>query len=55
MNPQIAELDRPIGELIAPLDPQIEQLSSIPGVEATAARTILAEIGTDISRCGSDS
>jgi transposase len=54
MNRQIAELDQPIGELIAPLYPQIEQLISIPGVEATAARAILAEMGTDITRFGSD-
>jgi transposase len=32
----------------------MEQLTSIPGVEATAARAILAEIGTDMSRFGSD-
>jgi transposase len=54
MSRQIAELDQQIGELIAPLYPQIEQLVSIPGVEATAARAILAEIGTDMSRFGSD-
>lgn len=54
MNRQIAELDQQIEELIAPLSPQIEQLSSIPGVGATAARAILAEIGTDMSRFGSD-
>jgi transposase len=33
--------------------PQIEQLDSIPGVDATAARDILGEIGTDMSRFGS--
>jgi transposase len=54
MNRQIAELDQQIGELIAPLYPQIEPLISIPGVEATAARAMLAEIGTDMSRFGSD-
>jgi transposase len=54
MNRQIAELDQQIGELIAPLYPQIEQLISIPGVEATAARAILAKIGTNMSRFGSD-
>jgi transposase len=54
MNRQIAELDQQIRELIAPLYPQIEQLISIPGVEATAAQMILAEIGIDMSRFGSD-
>jgi transposase len=54
MNRHIAELDQQIGELITLLYPSIEQLSSIPGVEATAARMILAEIGIDTSRFGSD-
>lgn len=54
MNRQIAELDQQIGELITPLYPQIEPLISIPGVEATSARMILAEIGTDMRRFGSD-
>jgi transposase len=54
MNRQIAELDQQIGELMTPLYPQIEQLISIPGVEATSARMILAEIGIDMSRFGSD-
>ncbi len=50
---QLAELDARIGELIAPLQPQIEQLDSIPGVDVTAAWQILAEIGIDMSRFGS--
>jgi len=51
---QIATLDGQIGTLIAPLAPQIEQLDSIPGISETAAREILAEIGTDMQRFGSD-
>ena len=47
---QIKELDEQIGELVAPLTPQIKQLESLPGVQETAARVILAEIGTDMSR-----
>lgn len=35
---QIAELDEPMRLLVEPLMPQIEQLDSIPGVDATAAR-----------------
>jgi transposase len=47
---QIAELDEQMRLLVEPLLPQIEQLDSIPGVDATAARDILGEIGTDMSR-----
>jgi transposase len=54
-----AVLDRPIatlaqqsGELVAPLHVQSAQLESIPGVDITAARDILAESGTDRSRFG---
>jgi transposase len=53
LHRQIADLDRQIGELVEPLRPQIEPLTSIPGVDETAARDILAEIGTDMSRFGS--
>ena len=52
LDRQIAELDQQIGELVHPLRPQITQLDSIPGVDETAARDILAEIGTDMSRFG---
>jgi hypothetical protein len=38
---------------VAPLTPQIAQLTSLPGVEATAARAIRAESGTERSRFGS--
>jgi transposase len=50
---QIAALDEQIRLLIEPFMPQIEQLDSIPGVNATAARDILGETGTDMSRFGS--
>ena len=55
LDRQIAILAQQMGVLVAPLTPQMEQLISIPGVEATAARAILAEIGTDMSRFGSAS
>ena len=45
-------LDEQIRLLVEPLLPQIEQLDSIPGVNAIA-RDILGEIGTDMSRFGS--
>jgi transposase len=54
LDQQIRELDQQIGELVTPLSPQMEQLRSIPGVETTAAGVALAEIGTDMSRFGSD-
>ena len=53
LEAQIADLDARIGELVEPLQPQIEQLCSLPGLDATAARVILAEIGIDMSRFGS--
>jgi transposase len=53
LDRQLADLDQRIGDLMAPLAPQLEQLTSIPGVEATAARAILAEIGTAMRHFGS--
>jgi transposase len=53
LDRQLAELDQPIGELMAPLAPQMERLTRIPGIEATAARAILAEIGPAMRHCGS--
>jgi transposase len=53
LDRQLTDLDQPIGALMAPLAPQLEQLTSIPGVEATAARAILAEIGTAMRHFGS--
>jgi transposase len=53
LDRQIVDLNQQIGDLVAPLAPQLEQLTSIPGVETTSSRAILAEIGTDMSRFGS--
>ena len=55
LDRQSAELDQQIGALVHPLRPQITQLDSIPGVDETAARDIVAEMGTDRSRCGAAS
>jgi transposase len=52
LDRQIATLDQEIGALVAPWQAQIAQLDSIPGVDIIAARDILAEIGTDMSRFG---
>ena len=53
LEQQIADLDQHIGELVAPLQPQLAQLDSIPGVDRIAAREMIAEIGVDMSRFGS--
>jgi transposase len=53
LDSQIAEMDEQIGELVEPLQPQIDQLDTIPGVNATAAGLIIAEIGTEMRRFGS--
>jgi Transposase IS116/IS110/IS902 family len=52
LDRQMATLDQQIGALVAPLQAQIAQLDSIPGVDIMAARDMLAEIGTDMSRFG---
>jgi transposase len=52
LDRQMAALDQQIGALVAPLQAQIAQLESIPGVDIMAARDILAEMGTDMSRFG---
>ena len=49
---QMATLDQQIGALGAPLQAPLAQLDSMPGVDSTAARALLAEIGTAMSRFG---
>jgi transposase len=49
---QMAILDQQIGTLVAPLQQQIAPLESIPGVDIIAARDLIAEMGTDMSRFG---
>jgi len=53
-NEQIQAVDREIQVLCEALQPEIEQLDSIPGIETVAAQAILAEIGPDMSVFGSD-
>lgn len=50
---QIAELDEPIRQATEPFAPPLDLLQSIPGVQAMAARDIIAEMGSDMSRFGS--
>ena len=50
LNSDIAELDHRIEEQIAPFAQAVTRLDEIPGVGLTAAQTIIAEIGLDMSR-----
>lgn len=52
-NRQISELDSQITHVMEPMQEESLRLTSIPGVGHTAARIILSEIGTDMSRFGS--
>jgi transposase len=52
-NRQISEMDSQIDCLMEPLQEEASRLTSIPGVGQTAARIILSEIGTDMTRFGS--
>lgn len=50
---EIKVIDEQIDQLVGPMTASIEQLDSIPGIHSIAARLILAETGTDMSRFGS--
>ena len=50
---QVAALDEQIRQATEPVAPQLDLLPSIPGSQAIAARDIIAEIGSDMSRFGS--
>ena len=49
-NDQIAELDGRIDAMVDPIRKEVDLTKSIPGIQETAARAIIAEIGTDMSR-----
>jgi transposase len=49
---QIATLAQELGALVAPVPAQLAPLESLPGGERSAARDMLAEMGTDRSRFG---
>lgn len=53
LEAQLVALDERIASLVKPMTSEVELLDSIPGVDVRAARIILAEIGTDMSRFGS--
>jgi transposase len=46
----VDEFDAQIGRLLEPFRAQLEQVLTIPGVRETAAASIIAEIGVDMSR-----
>lgn len=46
----LAHLQQAIEDQLRPLEEAMELVQSIPGIQATAAATILAEIGVDMSR-----
>lgn len=50
IDADIAELDAKIEEQIAPFADAVARLVEIPGVGVTAARVLIAEIGTDMTR-----
>jgi transposase len=52
LDRQMATLAQQLGELVAPMQAQLAQLDSMPGVDSLAARDILAEIGTAMRRFG---
>jgi transposase len=52
---QSVEMAPQLQELLGPMAPQLDQLDSIPGVNESTARDILAELGLDMTRFGSAS
>src|SRR5215813_1296766 len=50
LDAAIAQLDREVEAAIAPFRTAVEQVTTAPGIKSLAARTILSEIGTDMSR-----
>jgi transposase len=50
LDAAIARIDQEVEASIAPFRTAVEQVMTAPGVKSLAARTILSEIGTDMSR-----
>jgi Transposase and inactivated derivatives len=46
----IVKLDEKLDEMIAPFEPAVNLLCTIPGVDRNSAITIISEIGTDMSQ-----
>ena len=52
---QLVDMAQQLHEVLGPMAPQLEPLDRIPGVNASTARDMLAEIGLDMRRFGSAS
>ena len=52
LDEAIGRLSEGIDRLIAPFEPEIELLDTIPGVDRRTAETLIAEIGVDMARFG---
>ncbi|HZA83859.1 MAG TPA: transposase [Actinomycetes bacterium] len=50
LDADLADLDAKVQELIAPFAGAVDRLDEIPGIGQTAARLLLAELGTDMTR-----
>src|SRR5215217_3591084 len=50
LDADLADLDAKLAELIAPFAGAVDRLDEIPGIGQTAARLLLAELGTDMTR-----
>jgi transposase len=50
LDADLAELDAKLAELIAGFADAVDRLDEIPGVGQTAARLLIAELGTDMTR-----
>jgi transposase len=50
VNSDILAVEDRIGEVVAPFAQAVATLDEIPGISVTAARAIIAEIGTDMTR-----
>ncbi len=54
LDSQIAQFDQRIEDLMAPFQPAVQQLTTIPGIGPRTAQNVLAEIGTDMTRFATD-
>ena len=57
LDQQIADIDQRLAQVVESnpaVSSAIERLDTIPGVDQTAARAVVAEIGTEMDRFGSD-
>jgi transposase len=50
LDADLAELEAKLAELIAPFTDAVDRLDEVPGLGQTAARLLLAELGTDMTR-----